>query len=76
MEEEAKKKEYMMLGFRTRIGVVEDEYERRFGEKVEGAFGAELQKEISAGLVVHEGGAYRLTEKGVDLANQVFIDYI
>ncbi|MBO7563545.1 MAG: radical SAM family heme chaperone HemW [Clostridiales bacterium] len=76
LSEEEKKKEYMMLGFRTRIGVVEDEYERRFGEKVEGAFGAELQKEISAGLVVHEGGAYRLTEKGVDLANQVFIDYI
>jgi oxygen-independent coproporphyrinogen-3 oxidase len=76
LSEEEKKKEYMMLGFRTRIGVVEDIYERRFGEKVERSFEEELQKEISAGLVVHEDGVYRLTEKGVDLANQVFIDYI
>ena len=43
---------------------------------VESAFGAEIGKEMNAGLVGFEDGIYRLTEKGFDLANQVFMDYI
>ena len=76
LSEDDRKKEFMMLGFRTRCGVGEDAFLKRFGMPVASAFGAELEKEQKAGLVEYSDGVYRLTEKGVDLANQVFMDYV
>ncbi|MBP5186519.1 MAG: hypothetical protein J6040_05635, partial [Clostridiales bacterium] len=76
LSEEDRKKEFMMLGFRTRSGVGEQAFFQRFKVNVESAFGAELEKEIKAGLVEFSDGVYRLTEKGFDLANQVFMDYV
>ena len=76
LSEEDQKKEFMMLGFRTRSGVGEEAFMKRFGVSVGSAFRAELDKEMNAGLVIYEGGRYRLTEKGTDLANQVFMDYV
>lgn len=73
---EDRMKEYMMLGFRTRTGVGEKAFRERFGMTVESAFGAEIEKEMNSGLVGFEDGIYRLTEKGFDLANQVFMDYV
>ncbi len=73
---EDRMKEYMMLGFRTRTGVGEEAFRERFGMTVESAFGAEIEKEMNSGLVGFEDGIYRLTEKGFDLANQVFMDYV
>lgn len=76
LSDEDRRKEYMMLSFRTRSGVGEREFQERFGMNVESAFREELEREIAAGLVVSEEGRYHLTEKGVDLANQVFMDYV
>ena len=76
LSEDDRKKEFMMLGFRTRSGVGEDAFQKRFGMPVASAFGAELDKEQKAGLVEFSDGIYRLTEKGIDLANQVFMDYV
>lgn len=76
LSEDDRKKEFMMLGFRTRSGVGEDAFQKRFGMPVASVFGAELDKEQKAGLVEFSDGIYRLTEKGVDLANQVFMDYV
>ena len=76
LSEEEKKKEFMMLGFRTGCGVKEQDFEERFGERMESAFSGEIEKELKAGLIEHVDGAYRLTDKGFDLANQVFSDYI
>ena len=76
LSEDDRKKEFMMLGFRTRSGVGEKAFQERFGMPVASAFGAELDKEQKAGLVEYSDGVYRLTEKGVDLANQVFMDYV
>ena len=76
LDDEARKKEFMMLAFRTGSGVDEGDFEARFHIPVESAFGAELEKEIRAGLVEKTDYGYRLTEKGFDLANQVFLDYI
>jgi oxygen-independent coproporphyrinogen-3 oxidase len=35
-----------------------------------------LKKLISAGLVIKEEGKIRLTDKGLDLANQVFVEFV
>ncbi|MBO4687726.1 MAG: radical SAM family heme chaperone HemW [Clostridiales bacterium] len=71
-----KRKEFMMLGFRTSDGVREAIFKERFGTTMDSVFGAEIQREIEAGLVTAVEGGYRLTKKGVDLANQVFMDYV
>lgn len=76
LTEEDLRKELMMLGFRTRAGVGKEAFRERFGTTVESAFGAEIKREMDAGLVECSEGSYRLTEKGIDLANQVFMDYI
>ncbi len=76
LTEEEKMREFMMLSFRTRNGVSERAFLERFGKSLGSVWGEELVKEQAAGLVVHVSGAYRLTEKGVDLANQVFMDYV
>ena len=76
LSDEDQRKEYMMLSFRTRSGVGEQEFRERFTMDVGSAFREELEREIAAGLVAYEEGRYRLTEKGVDLANQVFMDYV
>ena len=76
LSDEDRRKEYMMLGFRTGSGVGDEAFRSKFGMTVASAFGAEIEKEMNAGLVEFEDGIYRLTEKGVDLANQVFMDYI
>ena len=76
LSDEDRRKEYMMLGFRTGSGVGDEAFRERFGMTVASAFGAEIEKEMNAGLIDFEDGIYRLTEKGVDLANQVFMDYI
>lgn len=73
---EDRKKEFMMLAFRTGRGVVGAEFERRFEMTVESAFAKELEQERNAGLVEKYEDGYRLTEKGFDLANQVFGDYV
>lgn len=76
LTEEDCKKEFMMLGFRMGSGVDEQAFQARFGVAVASAFATELAREMAAGLLVHENGAYKLTERGFDLANQVFEDYI
>ena len=76
LSDDDRKKEFMMLGFRTRRGVGEQAFFKRFGMPVTSAFGEELDREIQSGLVEFTDGIYRLTEKGVDLANQVFMDYV
>ena len=70
------KKEFMMLALRTGKGAEAQVFEKRFGCSVESAFGEVLEKEIRLGLVEKTPDGYRLTERGFDLANQVFSDYV
>jgi len=76
LSEEDRKKEFMMLAFRTGKGVEAQAFKERFGCSVESAFGEELDNEIRKALIEKTTYGYRLTEKGFDLANQVFSDYV
>lgn len=76
ISEEDRKKEFMLLRFRMGSGVSEEEFQKEFGVDVASVWGEKLRSELEKGLISHEDGAYFLTEKGFDLANQVFMDYI
>ncbi|MGE5613755.1 MAG: radical SAM family heme chaperone HemW [Bacillota bacterium] len=71
--------EYMILGLRLTDGVSPDEFEERFGEQLQDVYGSQLEKLAGKGLlerVDRNGVRYRLTRRGLDFANQAFMEFI
>ena len=66
---ETQKFEYLMMGFRTFEGVDEDEFERRFGEKIENSMEPVCSKWLNRGLAVKNGKKIALNKKGLLLLN-------
>ena len=73
---EEKKKEFMLLGFRLLEGVSPEEFYLRFGERMEDLFEDRLARLTGRGLVLFENGRYRLSESGLDFANEVFREFV
>lgn len=72
----AEKAETLMLALRKREGLSLAAYQCRFGEAVETEFGDACQKWIDLGLIERSGTHLRLTERGLFLANEVFVELI
>ena len=71
---QARKSEYMMLGFRTLTGPDPEGYRRLFnGAAFESDFSTELDSLRNQGLI--DAGNH-LTEHGLDFANEIFVMFI
>lgn len=70
----AEKAETLMLALRKREGVSREDYRNRFGEEIEVAFGEILNKWISLHLLEATHTHFRLTDRGLFLANEVFVE--
>ncbi len=75
--------EFMLLGFRLTDGISSAEFKERFGESLEETYGDKLHKLVSKGLILsnencmsRDNVTYKLTRRGLDLANSVFIEFI
>lgn len=68
-------KEFMMLGLRMIEGVSIQEFKTKFGENPIYIYRNELDKLISEKLLNIDGDKIKLTNKGLDLANQVWIEF-
>ena len=66
----------MILGLRLLDGVRTEEFQRRFGVSVDEAFGPALQRHEGLGLIERTADRVRLTERGLLLANEVFVDLL
>lgn len=75
-DREAKAKEYMLLGLRKLAGVSISEFERKFEINPLFYFRFEISKLEEEGLLEVDLDDIRLTAKGLDLANQVFEEFI
>lgn len=73
--EEDKQKEYMMLGLRMIDGVSIQEFKAKFGTNPIYIFRNELDKITKAKLIQIDGDKIKLTNKGLDLANQVWMEF-
>lgn len=73
---EDKKKEYMLLGLRTIAGVNIGEYKNKFGENPIFIFHRELDKLVTEKLLEVDGEYIKLTNKGIDLANIVWQEFV
>ena len=66
----------MILGLRLLDGVRTEDFRARFGVSVDDAFGRALQRHESLGLIERTADRVRLTERGLLLANEVFVDLL
>lgn len=70
--------EFMFLGLRMMEGVSEKEFFRQFGRSLPEVYGGKLEKLIHRGLLQYnkENGCYSLTNIGIDVSNQVFVEFL
>jgi oxygen-independent coproporphyrinogen-3 oxidase len=68
--------EFMFLGLRLAEGVRADDFRARFGEDMFETFGKAIKKHVANGLLDTDGAYVALTEKGVDISNFVFVDFL
>lgn len=71
-----RKKEYMLLGLRKINGVKISEFKIRFGENPIYLFRNQLKKLSDEGLIIIDDNFIRLTNKGIDLANLVWEEFV
>ena len=73
---ESKAKEFMMIGLRKLEGIKISEFEKKFRINPLFYFRFEIDKLVKAELLEVDLDYIRLTKKGLDLANQVFEEFI
>ena len=69
-------KEYMLLGLRKIEGISIQQFKNKFGENPIFLFRNELNKLVEEDLLEVDGDSIKLTNKGLDLANQVWQEFI
>lgn len=74
--QEEQMEEFMILGLRMMRGVSRAEFQNRFGKPIETVYGSALKKLEKQGLLLLEGDTIALTETGIDVSNQVFVEFI
>ena len=75
-EKEDEEKEFMMLGFRKIEGIDISKFKEKYQENPLFLFRKELDKLVNEGLVEVDLNNIRLTNKGLDLANLVFEEFV
>lgn len=68
--------EFMILGLRMMKGVTRESFKQRFGVEIETIYGPQINKLCRLGLLENKDGVISLTEKGIDVSNQVFVEFV
>jgi len=68
--------EFMFLGLRKTAGVDLQEFECRFINSAYEVYGEAIDKYIKLGLLVHEKGFLKFTERGMRLSNTVLCEFV
>ncbi len=70
--------EFMFLGLRMMEGVSAQEFAQQFGTSLQEVYGTQIAKLEKQGLLQYhqETGRYALTLQGIDVSNQVFVEFI
>ena len=75
-DEQKHLEEYLFLGLRKRAGIELAELNRRFNRPLERLYAKEMKSLTEQGLLQIENGFLRLTERGIDVSNWVFTQWI
>ena len=66
----------MFLGLRRNEGINIENFRKLYSENIYDIYGEAINAHISDGLLEKSGDNIRLTRKGLDLANTVFVDFV
>ena len=66
----------LILGLRLLEGVAPEAFAERFGMTLEAAIGPAIERHLATGLLEWGEGRLRLSERGLLLANEVFVDLL
>ena len=75
-EWEEQMEEFMFLGLRKTAGIAEHDFFQAFGRRIGDVYGAQIEKLSGLGLLERFGGRVRLTERGIDISNSVFCEFL
>lgn len=67
--------EYCILGLRKIEGINKIEFKNRFGVEIEDIYIDEIKKHEETGLLLNNWGNIQFSKKGLDLSNQVEVDF-
>jgi oxygen-independent coproporphyrinogen III oxidase len=68
--------EFVFLNLRLRTGFHSSEFAQRFGESFDARFGSVAGRLIEGGLLVREQGRIFLTDRGLEIADSVFAEFL
>jgi len=68
--------EFMFLGLRMIEGISKSEFYNRFNINIDNVYQNQLKKLSNKGLLILNGDNIRLTKKGIDVSNSVFVEFI
>ncbi|ADQ46021.1 oxygen-independent coproporphyrinogen III oxidase [Caldicellulosiruptor kronotskyensis 2002] len=73
---EESEKEFIILGLRKIEGFSLDEFRERFGVEFERKYNSQIEKLKKYGLIEVNNSRLKLTERGIDLANLVWMEFV
>ncbi|BCS80997.1 radical SAM family heme chaperone HemW [Anaerocellum diazotrophicum] len=73
---EESEKEFIILGLRKIEGFSLDEFRERFGVEFERKYNSQIEKLKKYGLIEVNNSRLKLTERGIDLANLVWREFV
>ena len=68
--------EFMFLGLRKTAGIREADFRNIFGEDIRQVYGKQIGKLIGQELLAGSDGRLYLTERGIDISNYVFSEFM
>lgn len=68
--------EFVFLNLRLREGFALDDFRARFGTNFEETFGARVARLFEGGFVENRSGRIRLTDRGLELADSIFAEFV
>ncbi len=76
LDEKDRMAEFMFLGLRLIEGVNSKEFYHIFNTDIQSIFGNQINKFIKMGLMEQQNEQYKLTPRGLDISNQIFMEFI
>lgn len=76
LDVKAQMEEFMFLGLRKMEGISKINFRNIFGIDFDTVYGAVSVKMKAEGLICIDGDQVCLSERGIDLSNQVFVEYL
>ena len=73
---EEQMEEYMFLGLRMMKGISKQRFAKNFGMEIEEIYGKQIEKLKKSELLEEKNDRIYLTEKGIDISNAVFVEFM